>query len=65
MIEESQNLDDELLSEYKFDYKKAKLNHFVNRRYFNLVSDLVTAATHREVNINMRLYNQIFRDKSQ
>lgn len=28
---ESLNSEDELLSEYRFDYKKAKPNHFANR----------------------------------
>lgn len=65
MTEESQNSNYELLAEYKFDYNKAKPNRFVNRRYFDPVSDLVTEATYREININMRLYNQIFKDKSQ
>ncbi|MGB3640798.1 MAG: hypothetical protein WBA39_24960 [Rivularia sp. (in: cyanobacteria)] len=65
MAEKSHNSDDELLGEYKFDYNKAKPNRFANRRYFDPVSDLVTKATHREVNINMRLYNHFFRDKSQ
>lgn len=31
MAEESHNSDDELLAEYHFDYKKAKLNRFANR----------------------------------
>ncbi|MGB6297276.1 MAG: hypothetical protein WBF90_13990 [Rivularia sp. (in: cyanobacteria)] len=48
MTEESQNSNYELLAEYKFDYNKAKPNRFVNRRYFDPVSDLVTEATHRE-----------------
>ncbi len=41
MAEESHNSDDELLAEYKFDYKKAKPNRFVNRRDFDSVSDLL------------------------
>ena len=30
-FEESRNSDDDLLAEYRFDYKKAKPNRFANR----------------------------------